>query len=64
LFLSFEQTEGDTDFDRRIAFTIDFYVGIGCASLFFNYLASVCWSTAAERQVRRIRFLKFIQNYI
>ena len=53
--LSFQTTEGGTDFDERIAFTIKFYIGIGFASLFCNYLASVCWSTAAERQVKRIR---------
>lgn len=56
-FFSFQLSNPNTNFDERIAFSIKFYVGIGCASLVFNYLASICWSTASERQTRRIRYI-------
>ncbi|CAF1523752.1 unnamed protein product [Adineta ricciae] len=38
---------------------INYYVLLGFGSILFSYLSSVTWLTAAERQVRRVRFSLF-----
>ena len=38
---------------------INYYVLLGFGSILFSYLSSVTWLTAAERQVRRLRFSLF-----
>ena len=41
--------------DRNIEETSYNYVILGFVSLVANYLANICWNTAAERQIKRIR---------
>lgn len=45
----------DSDFDSRVSKSIKFYLTIGVVSLFVNYLANVCWNTACERQIKKMR---------
>ena len=52
---SFKLSKMDTNFDARIAYSVKFYLVVGAISLAVNYLAHVCFNTAAERQVKRIR---------
>ena len=44
-----------SDFDSKMANLINLYVIIGFSSLLSNYLSNVCYNTAAERQIKRIR---------
>lgn len=48
------------NYDEAISFTVKLYLLISFLSLFANYLAHVCFSTAGERQVRRIRKKLFV----
>lgn len=42
-----------------IASIINYYALLGFMSLILSWIAWVCWITAAERQVRRIRYTLF-----
>ena len=44
-----------SDFDLRMVYIIKLYLILGISSLLSNYLSNVCYNTAAERQIRRIR---------
>lgn len=44
-----------TNPDEQINTSVQFYVMIGFLSLLANYLMIICWDTAANRQVKRIR---------
>ena len=44
-----------SDFDARMAYFINLYVALGFSSLVTNYLSNVCYNTAAERQIKKIR---------
>jgi ABC-type multidrug transport system fused ATPase/permease subunit len=38
-----------------MSYLINLYVILGFSSLLSNYLSNVCYNTAAERQIKRIR---------
>lgn len=42
-----------------IKHAINYYIILGFVSMLLCWIAWVCWITAAERQVRRIRFTLF-----
>ena len=50
----------NVNFDQAISFTIKLYLYVSFLSLLANYLANVCFNTAGERQVKRIRRQLFI----
>nr|UOU03322.1 ATP-binding cassette subfamily B1-like 3-1 [Brachionus rubens] len=41
--------------DARMEDSINLYVAFGFISLALNYLAHVCWNTAGERQIKKMR---------
>nr|UOU03323.1 ATP-binding cassette subfamily B1-like 3-2 [Brachionus rubens] len=41
--------------DNRMQETIYYYVGFGFLSLLLNYIAHVCWNTAGEKQIKKMR---------
>jgi hypothetical protein len=57
LYLSYKLSDSNSNFDGRIDDAVNIYVGIGFLALFLNYLLNVCLNTAAERQIKRIRYL-------
>ena len=63
LFLSSLMRTKSNDFDLRMAYIVNLYVILGISSLVSNHLLHVCFNTAAERQIRRIRN-KFYKSII
>lgn len=55
IMYSIKTNKIDSDFDSRVSKSIKFYLTIGVVSLFVNYLANVCWNTACERQIKKMR---------
>ncbi|CAF1063871.1 unnamed protein product, partial [Brachionus calyciflorus] len=45
----------DESSDSRMNSTIPIYVGFGFISVFLNYVAHVCWNTAGEKQIKKMR---------
>ncbi|CAF0737437.1 unnamed protein product [Brachionus calyciflorus] len=41
--------------DNKMQETIYYYVGFGFIALFLNYVSHVCWNTAGERQIKKMR---------
>lgn len=42
-----------------VDFNITYFFITGCYSMIFLYLANLFWNVAAERQIKRIRFMLF-----
>jgi hypothetical protein len=59
----FKLTKNNTDIDARMDASIKFYIMFGCISIFLNYLSNVCWSTSADRQIKRMRLVQIFFTY-
>lgn len=55
-YLSISESSLNTDYDGRVNGAINLFVILAFVFLFMNYLVSVCFNTAAERQIKRIRY--------
>lgn len=48
------------NFKEEVNFAIRMYLILSFSALFANYLAHVCFNTAGERQIKRIRRTLFV----
>ena len=52
---SYKLTDSDQDFEKRILNSVRYHLIGGVVTLVLNYLLSILWNMATERQMRRMR---------